>query len=40
LSFAFNFGPQTVQAPAPSNATFVLGGARLNTGDVCVWRDA
>jgi beta-galactosidase len=40
LSFAFNFGPQTVQAPAPSNATFVLGGARLNTGDVCIWQDA
>jgi beta-galactosidase len=40
LTFAFNFGEQPVQAPAPSHATFVLGAARLNTGDVCVWKDA
>ncbi|SMG59939.1 beta-galactosidase [Paraburkholderia susongensis] len=40
LTFAFNFGSQPVQAPAPRNATFVLGEASLNTGDVCVWKDA
>jgi beta-galactosidase len=38
LTFAFNFGAQPVQAPAPDGASFVLGDARLNTGDVCVWR--
>ncbi|KXU83183.1 beta-galactosidase [Paraburkholderia monticola] len=40
LIFAFNFGAQPVQAPAPRNATFVLGESRLKTGDVCVWKDA
>ncbi|KKB63409.1 beta-galactosidase [Robbsia andropogonis] len=40
LVFAFNFGAQAVEAPAPSNAAFVLGNASLKTGDVCVWRDA
>ncbi|SDR22860.1 beta-galactosidase [Paraburkholderia fungorum] len=40
LTFAFNFGAQQVQAPAPANAVFVLGQAGLNTGDVCVWKDA
>ncbi|CAB3808570.1 beta-galactosidase [Paraburkholderia fynbosensis] len=40
LTFAFNFGEQPVQVPAPSHATFVLGAPRLNTGDICVWKDA
>jgi beta-galactosidase len=40
LTFAFNFGAQQVQAPAPANAVFVLGQAGLKTGDVCVWKDA
>jgi beta-galactosidase len=40
LTFAFNFGPETVHAPAPVHASFVLGEPRLNTGDVCVWQDA
>ncbi|RKT21023.1 beta-galactosidase [Paraburkholderia sp. RAU2J] len=40
LTFAFNFGEQPVEAPAPSHATFVLGAPRLNTGDVCAWKDA
>jgi beta-galactosidase len=40
LAFAFNFGPQAVEAPAPRDATFVLGGPRLATGDVCIWKDA
>jgi beta-galactosidase len=39
LSFAFNFGPQQVQAPVPANATLVLGQSNLNTGDVCVWQE-
>lgn len=38
LTFAFNFGPELAQAPAPANADFVLGHAQLNTGDVCAWR--
>ncbi|MCC8396209.1 beta-galactosidase [Paraburkholderia sp. MMS20-SJTR3] len=40
LTFAFNFGAQAVQAPAPRNATFVLGEPRLQTGELCVWQDA
>jgi beta-galactosidase len=40
LTFAFNFGAQPVRAPAPANATFVLGDALLKTGDVCAWQDA
>jgi beta-galactosidase len=40
LTFAFNFGPEQVQAPAPANAIFVLGHSQLKTGDVCAWRDA
>jgi beta-galactosidase len=40
LTFAFNFGADQVHAPAPANAVFVLGQAGLNTGDVCVWKDA
>ena len=40
LTFAFNFGAQQVQAPAPVNAMFVLGQRQLATGDVCAWSDA
>jgi beta-galactosidase len=40
LTFAFNFGAQRMDAPAPANAVFVLGQAGLNTGEVCVWKDA
>lgn len=40
LTFAFNFGAQQVQVPAPPNATFVLGQSQLRTGDVCAWKDA
>ncbi|WP_027802602.1 beta-galactosidase [Paraburkholderia dilworthii] len=40
LTFAFNFGAQLVDVPAPANATFVLGQSQLGTGDVCVWREA
>ncbi|PTQ92218.1 beta-galactosidase [Paraburkholderia sp. GV068] len=40
LTFAFNFGAQQVQVPAPANATFVLGQPQLGTGDVCAWKDA
>ncbi|MFM0228074.1 beta-galactosidase trimerization domain-containing protein [Paraburkholderia dipogonis] len=40
LTFAFNFGAEPVRAPAPSDATFVLGKALLNTGDVCAWKGA
>ncbi|MFP3582016.1 beta-galactosidase [Paraburkholderia sp. SIMBA_055] len=40
LTFAFNFGAQQAQVPAPANATFVLGQPQLGTGDVCAWKDA
>jgi beta-galactosidase len=40
LTFAFNFGAMQVQAPAPVNATFVLGQRQLATGDVCAWKGA
>ena len=40
LTFAFNFGPEQAQAPAPANATFVLGHSQLKTGDVCAWKNA
>ena len=40
LTFAFNFGPEQVQAPAPVNATYVLGHSQLKTGDVCAWKNA
>ncbi|PQV44794.1 beta-galactosidase [Paraburkholderia sp. BL21I4N1] len=38
LTFAFNFGPELAQAPAPAHADFVIGHAQLKTGDVCAWR--
>lgn len=40
LTFAFNFGAQAVDAPAPANARFVLGSRTLGTADVCVWTQA
>ncbi|MFT4506920.1 beta-galactosidase [Caballeronia sp. 15711] len=40
LTFAFNFGAMQVQAPAPVDATFVLGQRQLATGDVCAWKTA
>jgi beta-galactosidase len=39
LTFAFNFGAESVHAPAPTDATFVLGNALLKTGDVCAWKN-
>ncbi|WP_233868373.1 beta-galactosidase [Paraburkholderia adhaesiva] len=40
LTFAFNFGAQAVEAPAPRDAVFVLGGPSLARGDVCIWKEA
>ncbi|WP_144107673.1 beta-galactosidase [Paraburkholderia sp. BCC1886] len=37
VTFAFNFGPQSVDAPAPADARFVLGERTLGTADVCAW---
>jgi beta-galactosidase len=37
VTFAFNFGEVAVQVPAPPAATFVLGGHRLETGEVAAW---
>lgn len=38
LTFALNFGPETVEAPAPEGATFVLGGRQVKPQDLAVWR--
>ncbi|CAG4919822.1 beta-galactosidase [Paraburkholderia gardini] len=40
VTFAFNFGPDVVAAPAPANARFVLGARELHTADLCAWLDA
>jgi beta-galactosidase len=40
ITFAFNFGADAVDAPAPVDARFVLGQRRLGTADVCAWIDA
>jgi beta-galactosidase len=40
VTFAFNFGQASVRVPAPPAATFVLGGPRLDTGEVAAWLDA
>jgi beta-galactosidase len=40
VTFAFNFGPSTVNAPAPVDARFVLGQRELDTADVCAWENA
>lgn len=40
VTFAFNFGPSTAVAPAPTTASFALGNATLQTGDVCAWIEA
>lgn len=39
VTFAFHFGPQPVDVPAPAGAAFLLGGARLARGDVAAWTD-
>jgi beta-galactosidase len=36
--FAFNFGPEVADAPAPAGATFVLGDRRLAVGGVAAWK--
>lgn len=38
LCFAFNFGPEPVDCPAPDGATFILGQRRLEVADVAAWR--
>ena len=38
LTFALNFGPDAVEAPAPAGAAFVLGGRRVAPQDVAAWR--
>jgi beta-galactosidase len=38
LTFAFNVGPEPVEAPAPEGARFVLGDRRLGPCDVAAWR--
>ena len=38
LTFAFNSGPEPVDAPAPENAKFLLGQATIAQRDVAVWK--
>ncbi|MDE2356215.1 MAG: beta-galactosidase [Alphaproteobacteria bacterium] len=38
LTFAFNFAPEPRAAPAPAQATFVLGDAVLPPGGLAAWR--
>jgi beta-galactosidase len=38
LTFAFNFGQQPIDVPAPSRAKFVLGARRLESTGVAAWR--
>jgi beta-galactosidase len=40
VTFAFNFGPHSADAPAPAGARFVLGERTLGTAGVCAWIDA
>ncbi|NNG04695.1 MAG: beta-galactosidase, partial [Inquilinus sp.] len=37
LTFAFNYGPETVELPAPKSAVFRLGGPRLEPYEVALW---
>lgn len=37
VMFAFNFGDAPADVPAPANASFVLGGPQIATGDVAAW---
>lgn len=39
LTFAFNYGPEPLEAPAPSNAQFLLGSRKVNPHDLAVWRE-
>lgn len=38
LTFAFNSGPENVDAPAPDGTDYILGGAKIPPHDVAVWR--
>jgi beta-galactosidase len=38
LTFAFNFGREPMDAPAPEDAGFVLGGRRMEGAGVSAWR--
>lgn len=38
LTFAFNYGSQAIDAPAPAEAGFVIGGRQIAPRDVAVWR--
>jgi beta-galactosidase len=37
LGFAFNYGPDAAEVPAPSTARFLIGERRLGPVDVAVW---
>lgn len=38
--FAFNYGPEAVEAPAPEGARFLLGGRWVGPCDLAVWEEA
>ena len=37
VTFAFNFGPDTLMAPAPAGARFLLGRAEIGPADFAAW---
>ena len=39
LTFAFNFGPDAAEAPAPVGAQFLIGTRRIAPADLAVWQD-
>ncbi len=38
LIFAFNSGPEPIEAPAPTTASYLLGSAEIAPRDVAVWK--
>ncbi|MDH3662136.1 MAG: beta-galactosidase [Alphaproteobacteria bacterium] len=38
LTFAFNSGPEPIEAPAPNGADYLLGGAEIAPRDLAVWK--
>ncbi|MGI9418623.1 MAG: Beta-galactosidase C-terminal domain [Geminicoccaceae bacterium] len=38
LTFAFNSGAESIEAPAPKGANFLTGGAEIPARGVAVWK--
>jgi len=39
LRFAFNYGPDPIDAPSPPGAAFLVGAKRLGVADVAIWKE-